>query len=220
MQDTQTTSTFVWRFKPHTEGQDKGNEPVKSEATIGIGSTPIIQQGYWSGRLAEEFWTAIGMPDIPTSHWKRLRVIPLTLKSSEQNLNLTKHLMDKSDHSSTPIALIHVGLLAGIPWTQSRAWQHVGNEVAQALHKVFIFTNKIPNPLKKWTHGSWAAQWKITPEGEHWCMLYVTISVHEQQLNFRKGKIFEWWPINPEIWEQLNLPPTKAIHKITTGNTI
>lgn len=55
-----------------------------------------------------------------------------------------------------------------------RATQHVVYEVGQALHKVFSFTNKFPNPLQKWSHGTWAAQW-IATEGEHVCQLYVSV---------------------------------------------
>ena len=72
--------SFVWRMKdPATTNKEKeklGGLPKK-----GIESTPITRQGYRSGRLAEDFWTAIGMPNTPASPMKTLKVIAVVTKS-------------------------------------------------------------------------------------------------------------------------------------------
>jgi hypothetical protein len=90
-------------------------------------------------------------------------------------------------------------------------------EVNQALHKVSSFTNKFPNPLQKWSHGTWAAQW-IATEGEHVCQLYVSVIAPEQNLRNRKEMNFEWRQIPAEINEQLTSNLTEEIQVIASDN--
>lgn len=77
------TPTFIWRPKTVTETQpqDKGKTKI---STMGSESTPLTRQGYRSGRLAEDFWTALGIPETPTSARKRLKVIPFITKNEDQ----------------------------------------------------------------------------------------------------------------------------------------
>lgn len=66
---------FVWRAKvlQDESGPSKGKEKHKLASAE---STPLTRQGYRSGRLAEDFWSALEMPDIPQTSRKKLRVIP------------------------------------------------------------------------------------------------------------------------------------------------
>ena len=62
-----TTNTFVWRMK-HNVGEtsiDKGKQKAKTTE-----SAPLTRQGYRSGQLAEDFWLALGMPNIPQTSKK------------------------------------------------------------------------------------------------------------------------------------------------------
>ena len=93
-------------------------------------------------------------PNTPPSTRKTLQVIPFLL--TDHNKDSAEYLVDNKTVPHQPLAHVHIAeLLAGISWTKTRAKQHVVNEVAQALHKVLIFTNKAPNPLQKWKHGRW-----------------------------------------------------------------
>jgi hypothetical protein len=81
------TPTFIWRSKPTYDEvlltpeapPDKNKSKVKLQE-----SAPITRQGYRSGRLAEDFWTALGIPALPTSTRKTLRVIPFLTKDTPQ----------------------------------------------------------------------------------------------------------------------------------------
>jgi hypothetical protein len=81
----------------------------------------------------------------------------------------------------------------------------VVSEVAQALHKVLIFTNKSPNPLQKWKHGCWFSGWEVDSEGEHTCTLYVIVQVQETKLKPRKGQNFGWRRVPTKIWERIHV---------------
>lgn len=138
-QHTPPPSFGIWNL------QQKTHRQTKASANKTKDSTPIMWKGYCTGRLAEGFWSAPGMPNIPTSSCKTLWVIPFLTKNQDQ----AEYLVDKSHQPFSNIALVHVAkLLAGIPWTTSRARQHMVNEVSQALHKVLIFNNNLFNPFK------------------------------------------------------------------------
>lgn len=83
-------------------------------------------------------------------------------------------------------------MLAGIPWTQARARQHVVNEVSQALHKLLVFNNNVSNPFQQWTQGQWYAQWRQGSDGESICTLFVSIDAPEQKVKTRKGLHLSW----------------------------
>lgn len=160
---------------------DKGKEKVKASE-----SAPLTRQGYRSGQLADDFWTALGVPNIPQAHRKRLKVIPFLINHKEE------YLVDTKAKPSCMITVVQIAeLLAGIPWTTNRARQHVVNEVAQALHRILIFNNTTTSPFQKWTQGSWYAQWSHM-EGEHTCTLYVHIIVPEYKIKIRKGRELYW----------------------------
>lgn len=179
---------MVWRAKTLIEEGIQGKDKGKAKAQ-GPESTPITRQGYRSGRLAEDFWTVLGIPKTPPSSRKKLRVIPFITKVENQ----TEYLADKSNHSLNSITEVNVAeLLAGIPWSAHRAKQHVVNEVAQALHKVLIFSNNLTSPFQKWTQGIWHANWTTSTEGEHTCTLYVTVAVPEAKVKIGKGPDFGW----------------------------
>jgi hypothetical protein len=183
-------TAFVWCPKPTEDLQantKKGKEKVKTQKNME--STPITRQGYRTGRLAEDFWTAVSMPNTPHGRMKKLRVIPILTKGTEQKT----YLVEKKPHSFAPIAITHVAeQLAGLPWTPLRAKQHVVNELSQSLHKVFIFGNNVHNPIQKWTQGQWYVEWTAPTEGENHCTLYVSIMVTEQRGEIRKGRNLEW----------------------------
>lgn len=65
-----------------------------------------------------------------------------------------KYPVDKKVHPYTTIAHVPIGeFLVGIPWTTTRARQHVINKVSQTLHKVVIFNNNLSNPFKNGIKG-------------------------------------------------------------------
>lgn len=78
------TPVFVWRSKPPNDDSprtqetttDKGKAKAKPNIPKAPDSTPITRQGYRTGRLAEDFWTALDIPNIPPSPRKTLQVIP------------------------------------------------------------------------------------------------------------------------------------------------
>ena len=172
-------------------------------------SAPITRQGYRTGRLAEDFWATTNIPNTPPSPRKTLQVIPLFIKHEGEN---AEYLANNKAVQLQPIAQVHVAeILAGIPWTESRARQHVVNEVAQALHKIFVFTNKIVNPFKKWKQGRWFAYWEEEIEGDHTCTLHVTIQVQENKLKPRKGQDLTWRKIHPVLWESIRTHTEESI---------
>ena len=196
---------FVWRSKPLSLQQeaiisgreDKGKTIVKPPD-----STPITRQGYRLGRLAEDFWTTMNPPNTPQTTRKTLQVIPFLLK--DINGEAAEYLVDNKNTPHQPIAHVHIAeLLAGIPWTEARTRQHVVNEVAQALHKVLIFTNKNPNPLQKWKQGCWFAHWEEDSDCEHTCTLYVGVQVQENKIKIQKGHNFGWCKVPPQIWARI-----------------
>ena len=175
-------------------------------------STPLTRQGYRTCRLAEDFWTAISMPNTPTSPRKTLRVIPILTKNSDQ----TKYLIDKNQPPPSSLAAIHVAeLLAGIPWTTPRARQHVVNEVSQSLHELLIFNNSSTNPFQKWSQGSWFSQWTTSSTGDHICTLHAIIQVPESKIKVRKNKNIAWGPIPTELLGMINTNNTEEIQELT-----
>ena len=94
----QTPSSAKWRT-PRTQTADSPRSqatpfvwssqqvvtPHKTEGHKGKGrildSTPLTRQGYRTGRLAEDFWSSISMPNTPTANSKMLRVIPFLTKN-------------------------------------------------------------------------------------------------------------------------------------------
>ena len=183
---------FVWKpqhvatliSKPHAAQGGKGKDKLPE-------STPLTRQGYRSGRLAEDFWTAIGVPNTPTSNPKMLRVIPFLTKNRQTNQ--AEYMVDRRGQAFGPIAYVHIAeVLAGIPWTSSRAKLHVVNEVSLAMHKILIFNNNFSNPFQRWNQVQWFAQWTYGTEGESICTLYVSIDVPEQKVKPRKGNNMGW----------------------------
>ena len=194
--NTTDTPHFVWKT-PNTTTSAPKSQPL--EGSKGKGklpeSAPLTRQGYRTGRLAEDFWTAIDMPNTPTANPKMLRVIPFLTKN--RHLEQAEYLIDRRGPSFGVIAYVYIAeLLAGIPWTQSRARQHVVNEVSQALHKILIFNNNLSNPFQRCMQGRWYAHWDQGAEGEHICTLFVSIDAPEHKIKPRKG--FQWgWRKEP-----------------------
>lgn len=114
--ESETTSAFVWIIKPPTTASAKGKEKEKTQPK-NPDSTPLTRQGYRTGRLAEDFWTVVGMSHTPNTLKKKLRVILVIIKSLDpQYTTGNEYLVDKSTQPSSPIALVHVGeSLARIP---------------------------------------------------------------------------------------------------------
>ena len=205
---------FVWKTqqvanlltKKHTGESGKVKDRFSE-------STPLTRQGYRSGRLAEDFWTVIGMPNTPAAKSKMLRVIPFLTKNREKDT--AEYLVDKKGQSFGPIAHVHIAeVLAGIPWTQSRAKSHVVNEVSLALHKILIFNNNFSNPFQRWNQGQWYAQWGQGTEGELICTLYVSIDVPEQKVKPRKGHNMCWRKEPLEVSKTRTSQLTEGIHLI------
>ena len=212
-QPPSTPHTFVWRRKTATEEPHPDKDKGKLK-TPGPDSVPLTRQGYRSGRLAEDFWTVLNIPNTPTSSRKKLRVIPFLTK----NQTHAEHLANKSKPYYTPITTVHIAeLLAGIPWTLTRVRQHVITEVSQALHKILIFNNQSNSPIYKWEQGQWFSYW-VREEEEHICTLYVTIPIPESKLKIRKGRDFGWMKIPEKVQEALVLQPTEAIQEVVDSS--
>ena len=196
---------FIWRSKPPslTQEEPEGSREAKGKAIAKASdSTPITRQGYRTGRLADDFWTTMNPPNTPQSQRKTLQVIPFFI--TDHNRETAEYLVDNKTSPHQPIAHVHIAeLLAGIPWTEARTKQHVVNEVAQALHKVLIFTNKAPNPLQKWKQGCWFSHWEVDTEEEHICTLYVSVQVQDTKIKPRKGQNFGWRKVPTQILEML-----------------
>jgi hypothetical protein len=144
---------------------------------------------YRSGRLADDLWEVLQIPDTPMTPMKKLRVLPLISKHQ----NYSEYLVDSSKLPLAPITSASIAeLLAGVPWTSHRAKLHIVNEVSQALLKVLIFNNQHNTPIHKWEQGRWFSQWSNTMDGEHVCTLYVHIVVPENKIRIRKGKELRW----------------------------
>lgn len=165
-------------------------------------SAPITRQGYRTGRLAEDFWGTLGIPNTPSSTRKTLRVIPFLTKNSftEQ----AEYLVDKKIPPFTTIVQVHVDeVLAGVPWSNTRAKEHIVNETSHALHRVLIFNNNLSNPFQKWSQGCWFASWVEDAEGEHTCTLLTSVAVSESKVKPGKGQNFQWQPVPAAIREQI-----------------
>lgn len=209
---------FVWRPKPTGGECNQPQTPIgggdKGKSVEAEQKTPVAQwkrQGYRSGRLAEDFWATVGVPNTPISVNKSLQVIPFLLKEATRK-EAVEYLVDTRATTHKPIALVHIAeILAGIPWTEQRVKQHVVSEVAQALHKIFVFTSKSPNPLQKWKHGKWFATWEEDTEGEHTCTLHVSIKVQEAKLKPRRGQNLGWRKVPIHVLEKINAHITDTI---------
>jgi len=206
------TSHFIWRARTSAEQTpttktDRGKNKVSESA-------PITRQGYRTGRLAEDFWSALGMPHTPQSNPKMLKVIPFLTK--DRQTEKAEYLVDKSTKPHKAIAHVQVAeLLAGIPWTTIRARQHVVDEVSQSLHKLLIFNNNLSNPFQNWNQGRWYSHWARGPEGDHICTLFVCVAVTEQKVKPRKGKNLGWRRVSPEIQSSLRANETEEIQTIS-----
>ena len=215
---------FVWRKIPSAitkepemtrGGRDKGKgkQAIKTPE-----SAPITRQGYRTGRLADDFWTALATPHTPGSSRKTLRVIPILIKDTKEEG--MEYLVNNKPNAPKHITQVNIGeLLAGLPWTETRTRHHVVDEVAQALYKVFVFPNPASNPLQRWKQGKWFAEWTSELEGDHACTLYVCVQVQESKLKPRKGHTHGWHTIPQDIKEQIHLHNTKAIAAIQEERT-
>ena len=180
-QTSETTLVFIWRNKPPNEeiqqvaepSTDKGKYKAKTSTPRIPDSAPITRQGYRTGRLAEDFWGALGIPNTPSSTRNTLQVIPVLTK--DQLLEQAEYLVDKKTPPHSSVVQVWVAeKLAGLPWTPTRARQHIVNEISQALHKVFIFNNNLSNPFQTWDQGRWFGGWTEDSEGEHTYTLFVS----------------------------------------------
>ena len=217
-QSEPTEPQFVWRaqqpsptHKSQTDGsKGKGKQPD---------STPITRQGYRTGRLAEDFWSTLGTPNTPSANSKKLKVIPFLTKN--RHTDQAEYLVDGRGPTFGAIAHVQIAeVLAGIPWTQARARQHVVDEVSQTLHKLLIFNNNISNPFQRWNQGHWYAQWGQGLEGESVCTLYVSVDVLEQKIKPRKGNNLGWRKEPVEVSRLRTLPPTEDIHAVEPDSTL
>lgn len=136
------------------------------------------------------------------THRKTLRAIPLL--TVERKDNAMEYLVDLKTNQPQPLAKVHIAeQLAGIPWTATRVRQHIVNEVAQALYKVFVFTNPSLNPLQRWKHGKWFARWEGDKEGDQTCTLYVCLKVQEQKLKPKKGHNVGWQKLPDDVRDRI-----------------
>lgn len=222
-QTSDRVPTFIWRHKPpHEEFQNapepltekgKGKAP-RCQNTIhkALDSVPITRQGYRTGRLAEDFWGALGIPNTPLSSRKTLQVIPLLTK--DQNTENAEYLVDKRVLPHRTIVQAQVAeQLAGIPWTTKRARQHVVDETSQALHKVLIFNNNLSNPFQNWDQGRWFGSWS-EEQGEYTCTLFANVTVLEPKVKPHKGQNFKWQQVPESIREQVARHTTDGISSI------
>lgn len=214
---------FVWGPKTtvsDSEGQATtseqprvGGEKGKGKAAKPPDSTPITRQGYRSGRLADDFWLALNVPNTPNSQRKTLRVIPILVRDRKEEQ--MEYLTNSKTTTSKAIAQVHIAeQLAGIPWTETRAQQHVVNEVAQALYKVLVFPNPTSNPLQRWKQGRWYANWERELDGGYTCTLYVSVLVQEPKFKPRRGQSHNWSKIPGEIGHHLQLHKSDMVETI------
>ena len=197
---------LVWGPRPTQEEgprvsetqPDKGRTKAKSSASKTLDSAPITRQGYRTGRLAEDFWTALGLQNIPASPRKTLQAIPFLIKNPQSEQ--AEYLVDYKVSPPGAITQVHIAeLLAGIPWTSTRARNHVVNEISHALQKVLAFNNNLSNPFQQWQQGKWFASWVEEAEGEFTCTIFVCVTVTEQKVKPRKGQNFRWQQVPEEI---------------------
>jgi hypothetical protein len=115
-----------------------------------------------------------------------------------------EYLVDKKIPPFTTIVQVHVAeVLAGVPWSTTRAKEHIVNETSHALHRVLIFNNNLSNPFQTWNQGSWFASWVEDVEGEHTCTLLVSVAVLESKVKPKKGQNFQWQTVPATIREQI-----------------
>lgn len=203
---TGTPQAFVWRRKTDSHPPDKGKQK-----TPNVESAPITRQGYRSGRLADDLWDVLSIPNTPTTPRRKLRVIPFISK----NHTYTEYLVDNCNQPSTPIVIAHIAeLLAGIPWTAQRARQHIVNELSQSLHKILIFNNHNTTPIHKWEQGRWFSHWANNADGEYTCTLYAMIEVPKHKIKVRKGREIGWRKITAELQEKLRNTHTDQIQEV------
>lgn len=215
----QKEPNFVWKSKQDAALITKVQSRANSGKEKLTDSAPLTRQGYRSGRLAEDLWTSIGMPQIHVSNHKLLKVIPFFTRNrlTEQ----PEYLVDKRGQSFSVIAHVQIAeSLAGVPWTESMARQHVVNEVSQTLHKTLIFNNNLSSPFQRWTQGHWYAQWEQGAEGEYVCTLYVSIDVPEHKVKPRKGNNVGWRREPVEISATLASNNTVDIQVVESENSL
>ena len=212
------STAFVWRTPPKQTEQDttrKGKEKGKGKQINRTPeSTPLTRQGYRSGRLADDFWTALRIPLTPTSPRKTIRVIPLIIKEGTKEETM-EYLVNTKPNTHKAIAQVHIAeLLAGVPWTENRAQQHMVSEVAQALYKIFIFTNPAQNPLQWWNKGQWFAHWEKEHEGAHVCTIYVSVIAKANKMRPRRGQTLDWHNVPAEVQTRIQNHSSETIEAI------
>ena len=211
---------FVWGSRPSpSEHQNKGGEKGKGKLVSQTPeSTPITRQGYRSGRLADDFWIALNTPHTPASFRKTIRVFPiLTKEGKEETMD---YLVNTKPAAPKSIMQVNIAeLLAGVPWTEARVRQHVVNEVAQALYKVFVFAKPSFNPLQKWKQGRWFAYWESDLEGAHTCSLFVTVPAQESKIKPKKGNTYGWSKLPTEIKDRIHAHSSEGIEAIELDKT-
>lgn len=125
------------------------------------------------------------------------------------------YLVNSKPNAPKHIAQVHIGeLLADIPWTEARTRQHIVDEVAQALYRVFVFTNPAANPLQRWKQGKWFAEWTSELDGDHTCTIYVCVKVQESRLKPRKGHTYGWQNVPQNVKERIYLHNTEAVEAV------
>ena len=206
------TPHFVWCNQASSSELQKGGERGKGKQVSRTPDlAPITRQGYRSGRLADDFWIA---PHIPASQKKTIRVIPILIKEGKEETS--EYLVNTKAAMPNSIAQVHIAeLLAGVPWTEARARQHVVNEVAQALYKILVFSNPSANPLQKWRQGRWFASWEGDSEGGYMCTLFVMVGVQESKIKPRRGHSCGWNKLPTDLKNRIKSHTSEEIEEIT-----
>jgi len=218
-QEGPSTPSFVWRVRNDNilHSSDKGKGKQKQSAPRGSESAPLTRQGYRTGRLAEDFWIALDMPNTPKSTHKKLKVIPLLLRNPEQ----TEYLIDKAQAPQQTIATIQIAeILAGVPWAPHKVKQHIVNQISHALHKVLIFNTSATNPFQNWNQGQWHAHWQQGEEDEHTCTMVACIPVPVSKIKIRKGTNLVWRQTGPAIQALLTRAPIEGINTMSNNQQL
>ena len=94
---------FVWKAQQVAKLTPKKHMVESGRRDRFAESTPLTRHWYRSGRMAEDFWTAIGMPNTPTANPKMLRVIPFLTKNCQTDK--AAYLVDKKVN---PLVQLHM----------------------------------------------------------------------------------------------------------------
>ena len=118
----------------------------------------LTKRGYKSSEVPKNLWEALGIEDIPEVGTQRGEVFPILIRN--QTLSEGKealcHLINTRKGFKEPITCTQITVSRDkSEWSREKTRQHVVNETAPGLRRVFQIGQDRTPPLKVWEDARW-----------------------------------------------------------------